>query len=521
LAKNIEAVIFDLDGVITKTAKIHALAWKSMFDEFLSTYSQKKECNLTAFEIERDYYPYIDGIPRVEGIKNFLNSRGIILKEGEIENNLEAHTIYGLSRRKNRIFQQLIQERGVEIYPDTLQRMKEWKAEGLKLGVISSSKNCRPILKAIDLERFFDTIVDGVTSEQLNILGKPAPDIFLKAADNMNADPLKTIVIEDAILGVEAGKRGGFQLVIGVDRAGIAKDLKAKGADIVVQDMCDKKIDKMLERKSVVSTELKNGLKEEKDFYKKIVNKKLAVFLDYDGTLTPIASRPSEALMEEGMRETVKILSEFCHVAVISGRDLQNVKEMVKIEGLVYAGSHGFDIEGPGIRMQHENGKSCRPAFEKAEKELLKKLNHIKGAEVERKLFAIAVHYRHVEDNQIEELESIVRDVVEDLDGIKLAPGKKIIELKPDVDWHKGRALQWLLKELDLGENVMPIYLGDDMTDEDAFSVLDENGIGILVGHHGSETYADYLLEDQEEVKEFLQKLSLHLKNKVHERMEN
>jgi trehalose 6-phosphate phosphatase len=269
------------------------------------------------------------------------------------------------------------------------------------------------------------------------------------------------------------------------------------------------------------SSELENALQSEKKFFERLGNKSIAVFLDYDGTLTAIASTPAEAKMDEGMREAVKGLNEYCKVGVISGRDLQNVKSMVKLDELVYAGSHGFDIEGPGIRMQHEKGKQCKPAFDKVERELQEKVGNIEGVEIERKLFAIAVHYRHVREDQIEELRSKVAQVLEPYEELKLAPGKMIFELKPKVDWHKGKALHWLMEKLNLGRDVVPVYFGDDMTDEDAFADLDENGIGILVGEHGDETYADFILKDQDEVKQFLEKLLVFLKRAVHARMEN
>lgn len=515
----IEAVILDLDGVITKTAKLHALAWQEMFNEFLKAYNSKHHKNLPLFDIESDYPRYIDGIPRYDGVRNFLRSRSIKLPEGDPDDDSGQETICGLGNRKNLIFQGLIKEKGVEVYEDTVMRVHEWKDAGLEVGVISSSKNCKPILESSNLLHLFDTLVDGVISAEQNIQGKPEPDIFLKAAENLGVSPSRAAIVEDAISGVRAGRKGGFHLVIGVNRAGIGEELKKNGADIVVESLSDNKIDKMIS-KSGKSADLANALKRKEEVFTKVQSKKLAVFLDYDGTLTPIASRPQEAVLKEDMRQIVKELAEVCTTGIISGRDRENVKKMVGLDQLVYAGSHGFDISGPGFKMQHEKGKECKPVFDQAEKVLKEKLKEFEGVEVEKKLFAIAIHYRHLAQEKVERFIEVVKGISVNYPELKQAPGKMIIELKPDVDWHKGKALFWLIENLKL-ENIFPIYIGDDMTDEDAFGAIKGKGLGILVGHHGEPTYADYVLEDQDEVKAFLKELIVFEKKSMHERMEN
>jgi trehalose 6-phosphate phosphatase len=246
--KDIDAVILDMDGVITKTAKLHAKAWKKMFDEFLEEFSRLNNLNFHSFDIEYDYSQFIDGIPRYDGIRNFLQSRNISLPEGDLNDGRDLHTIKELGNKKNSIFQELLKNNGIELYEDTLERVHEWKKGGLKVGVISSSKNCRNILSAAGIIGLFDTLVDGISSAEENIKGKPHPDIFLKAAENLKVEPIKTVVVEDAILGVEAGKTGGFKYVIGVDRSGIGAELKARGADLVVKSLKDQKVDIMFEK---------------------------------------------------------------------------------------------------------------------------------------------------------------------------------------------------------------------------------------------------------------------------------
>jgi trehalose 6-phosphate phosphatase len=238
----------------------------------------------------------------------------------------------------------------------------------------------------------------------------------------------------------------------------------------------------------------------------KLKDKKPAVFLDYDGTLTPIVPNPEDATLTDEMRQVLLDLSHRCFVAIVSGRDRRDVKGLVNLDNLVYSGSHGFDTTGPDLKMQHEGGKKLLPDFEKAEQELSKKLAGIPGARVDRKLFAIAIHYRHVADDKVDEVLNIVDDTLAKYKGFKKAGGKKIVELKPNMDWDKGKAVNWLLEKLELkNPNVVPLYIGDDFTDEDAFRTLKEiGGIGILVGDHGEKSAADFRLFHPREVKDFL-----------------
>jgi len=256
-------------------------------------------------------------------------------------------------------------------------------------------------------------------------------------------------------------------------------------------------------------SELPSALESMAEIKRGLADKQPALFLDYDGTLTPIVKRPEDAILSEDMRDILRALASHCTVAVVSGRDRADVKELVDLENLVYAGSHGFDISGPrGLKFQHEGGRKTLPDLDRAETELRERLQGIKGAQVERKRFALAVHYRNAAEDDLPFIQKTVREVNQGLEGLKTSPGKKILELKPDLEWDKGKALLWLLDRLGLQEDrVLPLYLGDDLTDEDAFRVLAERGIGILVGDHGHPTRARFRLRDVGEVKQFLQEL--------------
>ncbi|HEY8401829.1 MAG TPA: trehalose-phosphatase [Cytophagaceae bacterium] len=238
----------------------------------------------------------------------------------------------------------------------------------------------------------------------------------------------------------------------------------------------------------------------------------LAIFLDYDGTLTPIVDDPAKALLDEQQRKVIKDLSTLCLVGIISGRDRADVAARVNINSLFYAGSHGYDISGPSISYLHESGLECLPLLDKAEQELTERLKYISGAKVERKKFAIAVHYRHVAEEDVSLLLHEVNNILERYKGLKPGPGKLIMELKPAYDWHKGKALLWMLEKVASDKSIYPIFIGDDQTDEDAFREIKSNGAGILVGDHGAMSDACYRLKNTDEVHVFLRKLKDYLK---------
>lgn len=265
--------------------------------------------------------------------------------------------------------------------------------------------------------------------------------------------------------------------------------------------------------------DLPSALKEGERIFQKLANNKPAIFLDYDGTLSPIAKRPEDALLSEEMKTVLEKLAKFCPVAIVSGRDRVDVTNMVGLNDLYYAGSHGFDITGPqNLIMQHEGGKECLPYLEAAERELRIALENMPGAYVERKKFSIGIHYRNVPEENIPFIKDTAQRVLQNFPKLKKGVGKKIIELKPNIDWHKGKAIFWLLERLDLSRSeVLPIYIGDDITDEDAFRALVNNGLGILVGDHGQPTNAHYRLENVNEVKQFLNGIITLLEKPTHE----
>jgi beta-phosphoglucomutase family hydrolase len=232
-----DAVLLDLDGVITDTASIHARCWKQMFDEYLQKRATEKGEVFHAFEIDTDYRLYVDGKPRFDGVRDFLTSRGIQLSEGSLDDPPDFETVCGLGNRKNELVNKVIEDVGVEPYEGTVRLIHQLRRQGFKIAVVTSSQNCAAVLKAAKLDDFFDGQVDGNTIHAQKLAGKPAPDTFLMGAKLLGAQPTRAIVIEDALSGVEAGSAGGFGLVIGVARKGNAEELRQHGAHIVVNDL--------------------------------------------------------------------------------------------------------------------------------------------------------------------------------------------------------------------------------------------------------------------------------------------
>jgi beta-phosphoglucomutase family hydrolase len=239
LPNGVRACLFDLDGVLTQTAKVHAAAWKEMFDGYLRERAARTGEEFVPFDPVADYGEYVDGKPRYDGVRSFLASRGIELPEGEHDDPPGGETISGLGNRKNELVLRLIHERGVEPYPGSVRYLEAARDATLSRAVVSSSTNCRDVLAAAGIEGFFEVVVDGVVAERERLQGKPAPDTFLAAARELGVGPEEAAVFEDALAGVAAGRAGGFACVVGVDRVGHADGLRDHGASVVVSDLAE------------------------------------------------------------------------------------------------------------------------------------------------------------------------------------------------------------------------------------------------------------------------------------------
>ena len=232
-----DAVLFDLDGVLTDTAKVHAACWKRMFDDFLRQRANEKKEPYVPFDMGADYKRYVDGKLRYEGVRSFLESRGIQLPYGDPKDPPNRVTICGLGNLKDEMVKKALRSEGVEAYEGTVAFVHRLRSEGIKTAVVSASSNCEAILKAAGIADLFDARIDGEVAARLKLAGKPEPDTFLKAAEELGVEPDRAVVVEDAIAGVQAGRKGGFGLIIGVGRKGDTDQLRKNGADIVVADL--------------------------------------------------------------------------------------------------------------------------------------------------------------------------------------------------------------------------------------------------------------------------------------------
>jgi len=237
LPDGIKAALFDLDGVLTQTAKVHAKAWKEMFDDFLRARAERGGEPFREFTVPGDYDEYVDGKPRLDGVRSFLASRGIELPEGTADDPPGAETVHGLGRQKNDRVLELIRTQGVEVYDGSVRYVQQARAAGLRRAVVSSSANARDVLESAGILGLFEEVVDGHVAEREQLAGKPAPDTFLAGARLLGVEPAQAAVYEDALAGVAAGRAGDFGHVIGVDRTGHAEALREHGADVVVQDL--------------------------------------------------------------------------------------------------------------------------------------------------------------------------------------------------------------------------------------------------------------------------------------------
>ena len=520
-----QAVVFDLDGVITQTAYLHFQAWKQTFDEYLRFREKEKFREFT----EQDYLDYVDGRPRYDGVKTFLSSRGIQISWGEPSDSSGEETICGLGNKKNVIFKNLLESKGAKKYPTTVEFIQELKEKGVKIGVASSSKNCRAILSSTRIIDLFDACVDGIVSQQFNLQGKPEPDIFLLTSKDLKVSPSKTVVVEDASSGVEAARNGGFGLVIGVARKDNKEDLLNSGADLALSDLKFIDIEWINEwfKKSpfYLFDFWDRGTREELGVFKKnediVLNpwyflsfkdaifsrKQLAFFFDYDGTLTPIVKRPELAVLSTQMRSLIKKIAKKYPTAIVSGRQREEVEKLVGVEGIYYVGSHGFDIKGGSFSYIHPQLNEVVPLISHIAEEFSTKLKSIQGVIIENKKFSVALHYRLVEDRFLDNIKKVVDKVKREYSNLRLMCGKKVFEFMPDIDWDKGKAIRWLLSILNISwREYAVIYIGDDTTDEDAFRMVRTRGIGILVSEGKATSAADYFVHSPQEVRKLLER---------------
>ncbi len=498
---DVDAVIFDLDGVLTDTAALHLASWHEAFDTYLSARHPAQRRFSDA-----DYRAFVDGRPRYDGTATFLASRGIELPYGAASDPPGLDSVCALSNLKNERFQERLSA-GIAPFQTSVALLEALRDAGVRLAVVSSSRNTVPVLEAAGITGFFEAKVDGLDAAERGLPGKPEPAIFLAAAADLGVEPARAVVIEDAVSGVQAGRAGGFGLVIGVDRTDAAEGLLAGGADVVVTDLGRVRVEGS---RAPLISELPLVADVGQELAARLAGRPVAVFLDYDGVLSPIVDDPEAAVISDRTRRAVAELAAAATVAVVSGRDTGDVLRRVGVEGIAYAGSHGFDIRrGDGRVLEGGRGDPFLASLDAAEGELRELVAAIPGALVERTRFTITAHYRVVAEPDVARVDAAVTATAARHPDLRRTGGKKMFNLRPALDWDKGSAVRSLLEVL--GGGHLPLYLGDDLTDEDAFAVLGD-GIGLVVrGETDRPTAATYALRDPDEATAFLESLAASL----------
>ncbi len=516
--QRIDAVIFDTDGVITRTATVHFAAWKHVFDSFLTSHASGPSA---APFTDDDYRAHVDGIGRYDGVDAMLRSRGIELPRGDPSDPPGDSTVCAVANTKNAAFEEAVATDGVAPYVTTRRFVEALHAADIRTAVISASKNCEMVLRVAGMADLFEVRVDGIDQAALGFPGKPSPDVFLEAARRLGVDPLHAAVVEDAISGVAAGRAGGFGLVIGLDRS-LNPGPLAEHADLVVPDAADLEVVGIDERghsiqraqpARTVASDLPHALDDD-DLTRRTAGRPIAVFCDYDGTLTPIVDRPEDARLDPHVLAQLEALADLVPVAIVSGRGLDDVASMIASDKFWISGSHGFEVRSPeGTYHEIELGTDALPALAQATANLEEAVARVPGARVEPKRYATAIHYRETPEHLHGELEALVSQEVERHDELRMTGGKAIFELRPAAQWDKGRAIEWLLDAIDTGYALTtPVFFGDDLTDEDGFVAVRTTGVGILVApeHDRRITAALDRANSTDEVARILERLLAH-----------
>ena len=392
----------------------------------------------------------------------------------------------------------------VPLFGATVDLARKLRGIGVAAAAYSSSPHCRQAVKSAGIDDLFSVCIDGIAGER-GSAEKPDPTVLLEATRRLGARPQRCVVVENSAAGVAAARDGGFALVIGIDGTGRADDLTRSGADVVLADLADVAVRTGDRRIS----ELSNALTSYGQLVGITSARESMLFLDYDGTLSPIVSDPAAATLVDGAAEALELVAAVCPVAILSGRDLADIRSRVGIPGIWYAGSHGFELTGPdGTYHQNEAAAVSIPLLERAAAELTDGLAGIPGVRVEHKRFAVAVHYREVAPERVDEVAALTHQLGQ-REGLRVTSGRMLVELRPDIDWDKGTTLAWIRDRIDPAGDLLPIYIGDDLTDEDAFDAVHFDGIGIVVGHDEDgdrKTAAHFALQSPDQVREFIQR---------------
>lgn len=386
------------------------------------------------------------------------------------------------------------------------------RGRGYRTAVVTMRRDDEAVLSRAGLESLFDACVNASVTGDMGLREMKARDAFSYAARLMQVPPRRCAVVAGTLASVDAARAGGFGLILALSASGAAEGNVEHGADSVLADLGEVSVAE-LDCRPRRAADLPSGLAALPQLLRTSKDG-LLLLLDYDGTLTPIVERPELAVLAPETRAILTELVAIVPVAVVSGRGLRVLRELVDVPGLVYVGDHGFDMAGLESKAHSlEAVQDYLPMLDAVERDLRAGLGDTAGTLFERKRFSLAVHFRLVAAADLRRVQAWVHEVLAQHPQLKTLPGKKVIEIQPGLDWDKGKAVEWLLPQMDASGRRHPIYIGDDRTDENAFRIVCRRGTGILVRDDDHSTTAHYALEDPGEVQQFLQQLTQSLKS--------
>ncbi len=500
-----DAVLFDLDGVITDTASVHFAAWKAVFDAYLAGRGTETGPEPNPFT-EADYRRFVDGKPREDGIRDFLASRGISLPEGDVSDGDDDDTVRGLGNRKQRLFGELL-ARGITGFESSAALVRQLRSADIHTAVYSSSRNCADVLRAAGLDELFPIRVDGVLAQQLGLAGKPNPAMLKEAADRLGVRPDRCVVVDDAASGVRAGRAGGFGLVVGVARTGFTQELLAAGADVVVGDMAEVTVQVTGRRISTLPDALASfGL-----LGGVTVPRRPALFIDFDSALPHVVGELGVSALTPRATHALEALSALCPVTILSSYDLADLRSSIAAPGLWYSGSDGFEFCAPDhSHHQHDAAVATIPLLESAAAMLENRLDAIPGIRLEHRRFAIVIHYGTAPAEHTADINIAVHAAARQ-HHLRITQGHNAVELHPDVDWRECKMLHRIIEMAGDGIPLLPIYIGSNRSDEMAFDAIEHDGVSIILRDNEDgdrRTAGQFSVKDAERVVDFLEHMS-------------
>jgi len=489
--RRVDAMIFALEGVIVDIAAIRIAVWSEVFGDYVTHQEFTED----------DYRRLVEGSSEIDAVAAVAASRGIELPRGTPSDSPIAETEWGVANRVDEAFRNRIAHDEVPVFADTVELVRRLRSADLGVAVCSSNRHGPQILEAAGIGELFEVPTAELPDET-------DPTALLAAALDLGSRPARTGAVHGTPAGVVASRLAGFALVIRVDRTGREEPFRDVGADVVVNDTAHIDFRGGTHRIS----EIPDALTSRHQSAAILRTRRPAVFLDFDGTVAEIVDQPTAAALVDGVATELTRLARNCPVGIISGRDLADVQARVAVPGLWYAGSHGFELVGPdGRHYQNDLALAAEPDLDRVVSTLRDRLQSVPGVLVEHKRFAVAVHHRNVDTDRVEEVIATVSAVAADEPRLRATSGRKVTELRPDVEWDKGRALSWVLDHVTESEDLLPIYVGDDLTDEDAFDAIEDTGFGIVVRHSEDgdrRSSAQFAVDGPAQVHELLQRLA-------------